>query len=165
MSNSRPDDDGNAVYLIKADEIAAMDGETKIHFLNANAQRINKSLGDLTGLTGFGFHLIEVEPGYDTTEYHLHHCEDECVYVLDGEATAFIGDEAFTISPGDFIGYRKGGLPHSIHNSGNTVLKCIVVGDRLPHDMGDYPKKAKRLYRNAGMGWDLVDHDAIKKPK
>ena len=41
-------------YLITAEEIAAMEGLAKVHFQNPNARRINKSLGDLTGLTGDG---------------------------------------------------------------------------------------------------------------
>ena len=151
-------------YLFTRADIAAMDGTRKTHFLNDNARRINKSLGDLTGLTGFGFHIIEVEPGCDTTEHHVHHFEDECVYVLEGEATAHIGDEAVPIGPGDFIGYRKGGLAHSITNTGTGLFRCIVVGERLAHDVGDYTRLGKRIYRNAGMDWDLVDHDAIVTP-
>jgi uncharacterized RmlC-like cupin family protein len=50
---------------------------------------------------------IEVEPGHETTEFHVHHHEDEAVYVLAGTATATIGDEEHQIAPGDFIGYRK----------------------------------------------------------
>jgi uncharacterized cupin superfamily protein len=151
-------------YIVTASEIAAMQGLTKTHFLNPNAQRINKSLGDLTGLTGLGFHIIEVEPGCETTEFHLHHFEDECVYVLAGRATSHIGESVQEIGPGDFIGYRKGGLAHSITNTGNEVLRCIVVGERLAQDVGDYPKQAKRLYRNEGLAWNLVDHAAISEP-
>ena len=69
-------------YLITREEIEEMAGLEKTHFLNSNAKRINKSLGDLTGLTGIGFHIIDVEPGSETTEHHLHYFEDECVYVL-----------------------------------------------------------------------------------
>ncbi len=76
-------------YLVSSKEIAEMQGLQKSHFLNRNARRNNKSLGDLVGLTGFGFHVIEVEPGHETTEHHVHHHEDECVFVLSGEATAF----------------------------------------------------------------------------
>lgn len=152
-------------YLITAEEIEAMNGLDKAHFLNANAKRNNKSLGDLTGLTGFGFHIIEVEPTCESTEYHMHYFEDECVYVLQGNATAYIGDETFQIKTGDFIGYRKGGLAHTIKNTGSETLRCIVVGERLPHDMGDYPHKKKRIYRNAGMKWNLVDYDDIEEPK
>ncbi len=151
-------------YLITREEIEEMAGLEKTHFLNSNAIRINKSLGDLAGLTGIGFHIIEVEPGCETTEHHLHYFEDECVYVLAGTATAFIGDEKLAIKEGDFIGYRKGGLSHSIKNTGNETLRCIVVGERLAHDVGDYTRLRKRIYRNEGMEWNLVDIDEIKNP-
>jgi uncharacterized cupin superfamily protein len=151
-------------YLITHEEIEAMEGLHKTHFLNSNAVRVNKSLGDLAGITGLGFHIIEVEPGHETTEHHLHHHEDECVYILEGEATAMIGDEAFPVKAGDFIGYRKGGLAHSIRNTGTDTLKCIVVGERLAHDVGDYPRLGKRIFRNAGMKWNLVDLAAIEEP-
>ena len=151
-------------YLISKSEIAALVGTPKTHFLNSNAKRLNKSLGDLAGLTGFGFHIIEVAPGCETTEYHVHHFEDECVYVLAGEATATIGDIDYPIGEGDFIGYRKGGLAHTIVNTGSSTLRCIVVGERLAHDVGDYPRQGKRIYRNDGQPWDLVDHGNITQP-
>lgn len=151
-------------YIVPSTEIAEMAGLKKSHFLNANAQRTNKSLGDMVGLTGFGFHIIEVEPDHETTEHHVHHHEDECVYVLAGEATAVIGDDEVSIGPGDFLGYRKGGLAHSIKNTGSQTLRCIVVGERLPHDVGDYPRLGKRIYRNAGLKWNLVDHKDIEEP-
>jgi len=151
-------------YIVRAQEIAAMEGLTKSHFLNPNARRINKSLGDLTGLTGLGFHIIEVEPGCETTEFHRHYHEDECIFVLAGTATARIGTERHPIGPGDFIGYRAGGAAHTIENTGGETLRLIVVGQRLPHDVADYPDKAKRIFRNAGLKWNLVDSDAIEEP-
>jgi len=152
-------------YLISKDEIDAFSGREKTHFLNPQGRRLNKSLGDLTGLTGFGFHIIEVAPGWETTEYHRHYHEDECVYILEGQATARIGDEEFDIGPGDFIGYRKGGLAHMIKNTGNDMLRCIVVGERLDHDVADYPEKQKRIFRNKDMPWGLVDIDKIDNPE
>lgn len=153
------------VYLVTRAQIAAMPGLRKAHFLNANAVRVNKSLGDLTGLTGIGFHLIEVAPGHETTEHHLHHHEDECVFILSGQATAWIGKSSHPVQAGDFLGYRKGGLAHSIHNTGTEPLVCLVAGQRLAHDVGDYPRLGKRIYRNAGMAWNLVDHASITEPK
>lgn len=152
-------------YLITAEEIAAMSGLHKTHFLNSNARRLNKSLGDLTGLSGFGFHIIEVQPGQETTEHHVHHHEDECVYVLAGSAEAVLGDEVIPIKAGDFVGYRKGGLAHSIVNTGTDVLRCIVVGERLAHDVGDYPRLKKRIFRNVGLKPNLVDHDDLDEPE
>lgn len=150
-------------YPVTQADIAAMPGLDKTHFLNSRARRVNKSLGDLTGITGFGFHIIEVAPGDETTEHHRHFHEDECVYVLSGRATACLGDEEVSIGPGDFIGYRKGGLAHSIKNTGTESLCCIIVGERNTHDVGEYPRLGKRIYRNAGLPWSLVDADAIEE--
>lgn len=150
-------------YLLKKADIEAMEGTHKTHFLNPNARRINKSLGDATGLTGIGVHIIEVEPGRDTTEYHRHFHEDECVYVLSGTADARIGDETYPIEPGDFIGYRAGGLAHGITVTGTETFRCLVMGQRLDHDAGEYPDKRKRIYRNIGLPWVVFDEDAAEE--
>ncbi|XPF94450.1 cupin domain-containing protein [Colwellia sp. RE-S-Sl-9] len=151
-------------YIITKEEIDEFQGLSKTHFLNDNAKRINKSLGDLTGLTGFGIHIIEVKPGHESTEFHKHYHEDECAYILEGSAEAVIGDEKFTVKAGDFIGYRAGGEAHLLRNNSNTVLKCLVVGQRLEHDVGDYPKLNKRIYRQKNMPWNLVDIDNVYEP-
>lgn len=152
-------------YLVKKEEIDAFEGIEKTHFLNDNAVRINKSLGDLTGLTGLGVHIIEVEPGFESTELHRHYHEDEAVFILSGTAQATIGEETYTVSAGDFIGYRAGGAAHTLKNSGTETLRCIVIGQRLDHDTADYPSKRKRIYRNRGLKWNLVDTDAIVEPE
>ncbi len=152
-------------YIVSSEEIEEFKGLEKTHFLNEKARRINKSLGDLTGLTGFGFHIIEVAPGDLSTEFHMHHHEDECVYILEGKAEARIGDTIFSVKAGDFIGYPAGGLAHSLQNTGDSLLKCIVVGQRLANDVGDYPDLNKRIYRNDGMPWNLVDMDQISQPQ
>ena len=79
------------------------------------------------------------------------------------QPTAHIGEESFPVKAGDFIGYRKGGLAHSIRNTGSEVFRCIVVGERLAHDVGDYTRLKKRIYRNAGLPWTLVDHDDLEE--
>jgi uncharacterized cupin superfamily protein len=151
-------------YIITREEIEEYEGVEKTHFLNENARRLNKSLGDLTGLSGFGFHIIEIQPGYESTELHMHYYEDECVYILEGEAEATIADNQYHVKAGDFIGYRAGGKPHKLKNNGSSLLKCIVVGQRLNHDVGDYPNLKKRVYRNKGLRWNLVDLENIDEP-
>ena len=152
-------------YLLKRDEIEAFEGLEKTHFLNDNARRRNKSLGDLTGLEAIGFHIVEIQPGRESTELHVHYFEEECVYVLEGEAEATIGEETCEVRSGDFIGYRAGGKPHKLRNTGADVFKCIVVGQRLDHDVADYPRLGKRIFRNRGMAWNLVSLDSIDQPR
>ena len=146
--------------ILKCSDITAMQGETKTHFLNDNAVRVAKSLGDLTGMKGLGFHLIEVQPGRESTEYHSHQYEDECAYILSGEATVTIGDEVHLVAEGDFIGYPSGTGAHTMKNTGRTTLVCIVAGQRLAHDIADYPHLNKRLYRNNGSS-ELVEYSDI----
>jgi len=150
--------------ILKAADIAAMPGEQRIHFLNPNAVRINKSLGDAVGLTQIGVHIISVKPGHDTTEYHKHFYEEECIYILSGQGTAIIDGKHYTVEPGDFLGFPRGMAAHNIVNDGDEILQCLVMGQRLEQDVADYPDKNKRLYRNNGQ-WDLVDIADITEPQ
>ena len=150
-------------YIVRKNEIEAIEGLAKTHYLNKNARRINKSLGDRIGLKNIGFHIIEVLPGHESTEYHVHFFEDECVYILSGKATVTIDETDYEVTTGDFIGYPAGGLPHTMKNTGTEVLRCIVVGQRLTHDVSDYPRLGKRLYRY-GDSKDLAEISNIANP-
>ena len=151
-------------YILTREEIESYEGLDKTHFLNERARRKNKSLGDLTGLEAMGVHLIEIEPGFESTETHVHYHEEECVYILEGTATAVIGERKYPIKAGDFIGYRAGGEAHALINDGEVPLKVLVMGQRLAHDVADYTKLNKRIFRNQGLAWNLVDIDAIDEP-
>jgi len=115
-------------YLVTRSEIEAFEGISKTHFLNNGAKRVNKSLGDLTGLNHIGFHIIEVQPGHDSTEMHRHYYEEECVYILSGEADATIDEDVLQVGAGDFFGYRAGGGAHSLKNTGHPAPRCSVPG-------------------------------------
>ena len=149
-------------HLLRAADIAAMPGEQKTHFLNPNAVRLNKSLGDAVGLRQLGVHLIEVAPGRDSTELHVLHYEEECIYVLSGVATLTLGDRRFEVAAGDFIGHPVRGEAHMLANTGSEPLVCLVMGQRLAQDISDYPRQGKRLYRHSGE-WDAVDQAQLAR--
>ncbi len=142
--------------LLKRNQIEQMAGEKITHFLNPNAERINKSLGDCVGLNHIGVHLISVEPGKDTTEYHKHLYEEECIYVVSGKGTLVIEGDSFQFEKGDFVGFPVDTAAHSLKNDGTEKLICLVMGQRLRHDVCDYPDKGKRLFQNDDK-WSLVD--------
>ena len=150
--------------ILRSEEIDAMEGDHKTHFLNPNAERTRKSLGDAVGLEHIGVHIISVEPGKDTTEYHKHYYEEECIYVLSGKGTLVLEEESYPFSVGDFVGLPANTAAHSLFNSGTEMLVCLVMGQRLEQDVADYPHQQKRLYRNSGH-WDLVDLDCINDPR
>ena len=151
--------------LLTAAQIEQMEGEReKIHFLNPNTVRFHRSLGDAVGLSHVGVHLVQVEPGRDTTEYHKHYYEEECIYILAGTGTAIIEGERYPVGPGDFLGLPPATAAHNIVNDGDRTLTCLVMGQRLEQDVTDYPEQGKRLYRNSGR-WDLVNLDAVEDPR
>ncbi len=137
------------MYL-SAQAIAAMEAVKRVHFLNEDAIRSNKSIGDAAGLKNLGVHLINVQPGHRSTEYHFHHYEEECVYVLSGSGTAVIGGQFHKIGPGDFMAHPIDKVAHEMINDGTEPLVCLVIGQRLTQDISDYPRKDKRLYRHSG---------------
>lgn len=146
--------------LLKAADIEAMTPVVNTHSLNPNAVRQRKSLGDATGLSQLGVHRIELAPGRDSSEYHRHHYEEEFVYMLAGHGHALIDEQAHAIAPGDFLGFARNGPTHVITNTGDTPLVLLVAGQRLAHDICDYPHRRRRLYVRGEQG-DLVDFDAI----
>ncbi|WP_175811317.1 cupin domain-containing protein [Burkholderia contaminans] len=133
--------------VLKAADIAAMEPEHSTHPLNENAVRLKRSLGDATGLTQLGFHLMTLMPGHESTEYHRHLYAEECVYVLSGTGEAVVDGRTHAIGPGDFMGFPCGGSAHTMLNTGDQPLVYLVAGNRPEHDVCDYPKLGKRLYK------------------
>ena len=144
--------------FLTAADIVAMEPERSVHPLNENAVRLKRSLGDATGLTQLGFHLMTLLPGHESTEYHRHLYAEECIYILSGIGAATVDDRTYPIGPGDFMGFPRGGAAHTMLNTGDVPLVYIVAGDRLEHDVCDYPKQGKRLYK-AGANKVFVDQN------
>jgi uncharacterized cupin superfamily protein len=139
-----------------------MEGLRRVHQLNSAAIRLDKSLGDETGLRNIGIHLITIAPGDKSTELHSHKYEEEAIYVLSGHGSEIMGDTKHKVGPGDFIAFPAGGLAHETVNDGAEPLVCLVIGQRLVQDVVDYPRMGKRLYRNSGQR-DMVDLAQVEK--
>jgi uncharacterized cupin superfamily protein len=138
----------NPREILSASAIEKMAGEVRVHPLNANAVRISKSLGDTVGLTQLGVHMVTLMPGHESAEYHRHLYEEECAYVLSGSGLAVIDDKCFEITKGAFLGFPRKGVAHGISNNGDEPLVLLVTGQRLEHDVCEYPRKKKRLHMN-----------------
>jgi len=141
----------NAREILSSEAIAAMTGEVRVHALNPNAIRVTKSLGDAVGLTQIGVHMVTVMPGHESAEYHRHLYEEECVYVLSGNGLAVIDEQCFEIAAGTFLGFPRKGAAHAISNNGTEPLVLLVTGQRLEHDVCEYPRKKKRLHMNGAL--------------
>ena len=137
-------------HLLKASHIGGMPENAFVHPLNANAVRHTRSLSESTAMTALGVHLVRVEPGRDSTQYHTHHHEEEFLYILSGHGIAEIGGEEIPVGPGDFMGFGCHSECHNMRNEGPDDLVYLMAGQRLDTEICDYPRVKKRLVRVMG---------------
>lgn len=73
------------------------------------------------------FSLIEqVAPPDYGPPWHVHHEDEELVYVIEGEATVFVGDETMEAASGTMV-YLPHGVPHSYRIEGEQPARLIVM--------------------------------------
>lgn len=136
--------------LLRSAEVQALTEVHRPHPLNPALVRHTRSLGDATGLSTIGVHLVRLEQGDTSSVHHYHHQDEEWVYILSGRGIAEIGDEKHEVGAGDFMGFTAGSQPHNLHNPNAEDLVYLVGGNRWPFDVCDYPRIGKRRYRING---------------
>jgi len=143
-------EDKRAPALLSREAIAAMNERTHQHAFNPNGVRQTRSLSDACGMRQMGVHLVRVEPGRDSTEYHTHSHDEEWIYILSGRGAAEIGGEKVPVKAGDFMGFVAGSLPHIMTNDGGEDLVYLVGGTRHAYDVVDYPRRGIRSFKYDG---------------
>lgn len=137
-------------HLLRADDIAAMPEQRHQHQFNDNAVRLTRSIGDALALTALGLHLVRLTSGHDSTQFHYHDTDEEFVYILEGRGIAVIGEQRLEVGPGDFMGFPKGSLAHSLHNPFAADLVYLMGGDRNDSDVVHYPDIGRTMIKSAG---------------
>ena len=149
--------------LLNAAAIAALPALRRVHVLNERAIRNYKALGDAVGMRDIGVHLVTINPGDESTEYHTHYCDEEFVYVLSGRGITEIGGRKHKIGPGDFMGFTAPSEPHSIANPHEQPLVYLLGGTRKPIDISEYPRAKKRAYKFHGKRHTVKFEDVEEK--
>jgi quercetin dioxygenase-like cupin family protein len=68
-------------------------------------------------------HLI---PAAAESPWHIHHAQDESIYVLEGSITMLVGDDHWTLGPGDYaLGPRE--VPHGLRVEGETAARVLLI--------------------------------------
>lgn len=150
-------------HHVPADAIAALSETSFIHPLNGNAVRHTRTLSETAGLRNLGVHLVRVEAGHATTEYHFHRAEEEFLYVLSGHGIAEIDGREIAVGPGDFMGFPAGGPAHAMRNDGPDDLVYLMAGERRDGDVVDYPRRGRRLLKALGHR-QMVEMPAAETP-
>lgn len=136
--------------LLKAEKIEGLTEIINIHQFNDKAVRHSRSLGDESGLSTLGVHLVRLEEGNESTQFHSHQCDEEFIYILSGEGIAEIGDQEYKIAAGDFMGFCKNSLAHNMRNPNKEDLVYLMGGNRNEFDICDYPRINRRMFRCSG---------------
>ncbi len=153
----------NPASFLSASAIAALPETRRVHVLNKRAIRNYKALGDAVGMRDIGVHLVRINPGDESTEYHTHYCDEEFVYVLSGRGVTEIGGRKYKIGPGDFMGFTAPSEPHSISNPHQEPLVYLLGGTRKPIDISEYPRAKKRAYKFHGRRHTVRFEDVEEK--
>ncbi len=144
--------------LLRAEDIERLIEIRHQHQFNDNAIRMTRTLSELTGLTRLGVHLVRVEQGRDSTQFHYHDGTEEFVYILAGRGIARIGDEEFEVRAGDFMGFSAPSLPHGMNNPFVEDLVYLVAGEHKATDTVHYPLIRRTMLKTNGerrwVDWD-----------
>jgi quercetin 2,3-dioxygenase len=88
-----------------------------------------------------------VPAGRESFVKHVHHHDEEWMYVLSGRGVAQLGDREEPIAPGDFLGFPAGEPAHCVRASEDGELVYLLGGDawsRSSIEIVDFPELGLR---------------------
>lgn len=146
------------IHRLNAAAIGAIPEQRRIHQFNDNAQRLTRTLTDSLGLQCMGLHLVRLEGGRDSTQFHYHDTDEEFLYILAGRGIAQLGEQSIEVGAGDFMGFPAPSCGHGLHNPFPEDLVYLMGGERNPADVVHYPRIRRTMIKSHGhrswVDWD-----------
>lgn len=118
--------------VIHEDDVAWQDEEHGGHAFR------RRSLGRAAGARDLGCSLYELEPGRADFPFHLHHGNEEAVYVLSGTGVVETDDGEVPLRPGSYAAFPAG-TGHRVRNDGGDPLRFLCVSTMRHPDVTEYP--------------------------
>ena len=113
-----------------------------------------RAVGEFGGGTHIGVSFEELPPGKSDCPAHYHHLEEEHLYVLEGTLSLRLGERSYVLSPGSYVCFPAGQKAgHAIVNTGSTMARYLVIGERNPHDVVVYTDSGRVGVRLTGEGY------------
>jgi uncharacterized cupin superfamily protein len=110
--------------------------------------RVKQALRNAAGLKNFGVNLVTLSPGSCSALRHWHTQQDECIYIIEGEATLVTDTGTQILTPGMMAGFPAGEEDgHQLVNHSHEMVVYLEIGDHLrcgfaertPNDEVYYP--------------------------
>lgn len=80
---------------------------------------------ELTGSETLTVGIVVINPGMSNPEHHHPNC-DETLLLLEGELVHSVGEESYTLRPGDLI-HIPVGVRHKAKSTGQVPAKMVVT--------------------------------------
>ena len=101
----------------------------------------------MAGLKRTGVSLVRLAAGKESFAYHLHHREEEWIYILSGRAVAHVDGQEYEMNPGDFIAFPTPSVPHIMANPYEDEVVYLMGGENREFEIADFPTLDKRMVR------------------
>jgi uncharacterized cupin superfamily protein len=140
--------------LLSADDIRRREASFS-HPWNPDSEITGTMLARAAGLKRVGVSIARLRPGKESFIYHVHHREEEWIYVLSGRGVVEIDNREFEIGSGDFVAFPTG-VAHHLRNAFEEELVYLMGGENLDFEVADFPRLGKRMVRR---GSDVEVYD------
>jgi uncharacterized cupin superfamily protein len=139
-------DKKNYAHLLRRGQIEAEES-TFSHPWNAISEITGTHLSGLAGLVRTGVSIVRIPPGKESFAYHMHHREEEWIYIIAGQGLAIIDDEEYEMGAGDFVAFPTPSVPHQMTNRSEDDLIYLMGGENKNYEIADFPTLDKRMIR------------------
>jgi quercetin dioxygenase-like cupin family protein len=95
--------------------------------------------------TGGGFSVLEVAVVGGGVPLHIHHNDDEVLYMLEGELEVTFDGRVYTAKPGDFMLLPRG-IPHAVRPTSDVAPRLLQVSS--PGGFEHFAEDLVESYRN-----------------
>lgn len=149
--------------LLRATDIAER-AQTWKHPWNPESEVLGTHLSSAAGLVRTGISRTRIPPGKESFTYHLHHCEEEWLYILSGRGVAEVDGRELELGPGDFLAFPTPSVAHHLRNPFDQPLEYLMGGEAREVEISDFPKLGKRMIRR-GRKFEVVPLAAVEEIK
>lgn len=92
------------------------------------------------GLKQFGVNVVELQPGFWSTQRHWHRTNDEVVIVVCGELVLVTDDGEEVLEAGDCVAFKMNDPnAHHLQNRSDKVAVFYDIGGRDMEDVSTFP--------------------------
>ena len=133
-------------HLFKREEIEK-NGFSFTHPWNPDSRIEGTHLSELGGLQRTGVSIVRIPPGKDSLVEHMHHREEEWIYIISGRAVATIDGVEYEMLAGDFAAFPTPSVTHNLSNPHDEEVVYLVGGEHADCEIADFPALDKRMVR------------------